>query len=88
MFKFLFKPTIKSKLVKGGEYAEVTLKNATPRETYLLLYLTMCDLASRLNMEPRALMNKVIDLDKQLTKLQKIQKKEAYRQKHIKRHEL
>lgn len=89
MLKFLFKPTIKSKLLKGGKEAEVTLKNASPRETYLLLYLTISDLAGRLNMEPRALMNRVIDLDKQLAKIKKVEKKEAYRQMHInKRNEL
>lgn len=83
MFKFLFKPTIKAKLLKGGQEAEITLKHATPRQTYLLIYLMISDLAKRLGMEPRALMNRVVDLDKQLTKIKKVEKKEAYRQMHI-----
>lgn len=84
MFKFLFKPTIKAKLLKGGKEASITLRNINSRETFLLLYLAMGDIAKRLGMEPRALMNRVIDLDKQIIKTKKLEKKEAYKLKHTK----
>lgn len=83
MFKFLFKPTIKAKLLNGGKEASITLKNINSRETFLLLYLAMSDISKRLGMEPRALMNRVIDLDKQIIKTEKLSKKEEYRQKHL-----
>ena len=83
MFKFLFKPTIKAKLMRDGKSANISTSNITARQTFLLLYLLMKQLAKDLGMEPRALMNRVIDLDKQIIKTEKLSKKEEYRQKHI-----
>lgn len=83
MLNFLFKPTIKAKLMKDGKGADITTRNITARQTFLLLYLLMKQLAKDLGMEPRQLMNSVIDLDKQIIKTEKLSKKEEYRQKHV-----
>jgi len=82
MFKFLFKPTIKATLIKGGTGADITTRNINSRQVFLLLYLLIKQLAKDLGMDTRQLINRVVDLDKQLIKTQKAEKKEAYRQKH------
>lgn len=83
MFKFLFKPTIKATLIKNGTGADITTRHINSRQVFLLLYLLIKQLAKDLGMDTRQLINRVVDLDKQLIKTQKAEKKEAYRQKHL-----
>lgn len=75
MFKFLQKPTIKSKLLKGGKEAKITLSNVTAEQTMILLFMTMKQIAISMGIEPRHLMNKVIDLDKTVIKNKKVEEK-------------
>mgnify|MGYP001178303967 CR=1 FL=1 len=72
---FFRKPTIKAKLVKGGTKVKVSLINANKEQTMTLLFLQMKQIAAYMKMEPRALMNKVIDLDKTIVKSQKLEQK-------------
>lgn len=75
MFKFFQKPTIKSKLLKGGKEAKITLSNVTAEQTMILLFMTMKQIAISMGIEPRHLMNKVIDLDKTVIKNKKVEEK-------------
>jgi hypothetical protein len=84
MFKFFFKPQIKATLIKGGSQVKMKIRNATREQTMILMYLTVRQVAKALKMQERELMNKIIDLDKTIIKSQKLEQKEAYKNKHHK----
>lgn len=88
MFKFitkLRKPTIKAQLINKGTQAKVVFTNVASDQVMILLFMTMKQIAKSLGMEPRALMNRVIDLDKSIVKAKKDEEKEARRQSYLKK---
>lgn len=70
MFKFLFKPSLKAKLL-NDKSAKITKSNINSRETFMLLYLVIKNISADLNMDPRELINKLKDLHRNLKKLNK-----------------
>ena len=81
IFKFLKSKYIKAKLIKGGTQVKVSIGNVDAQETMTLLFLQIKQIAISMGVEPRYLMNKVIDLDKQIVKTKKHEEKEQRYQK-------
>lgn len=79
MFKFLFKPKLTATLIKGGTQARVKAKHMKPDELLILMYMTINQVASYLKMDRRQLMNKIIDLDKIISRDKKKKEKEQYK---------
>lgn len=73
MFKFLFKPQIKAKLI-NDRTAKIVKSNVSSRETFMLLYLIVRHISNDLNMDPRELINKLKDLHRNLSKIEKNKK--------------
>lgn len=79
MFKFIFKPKLTATLIKGGSQAKIKAKHIKADELLILMYLTVRQVAQYLKMDHRALMNKLIDLDKIILKDNKKKQKESYK---------
>lgn len=80
MFKFLIKPKIKATLINKGSSVKVSIINATAEQTMIILFLLIKQVAKSLNLEHRQLLNRIIDLDKNIVRAQNRDKKEAYKQ--------
>lgn len=73
MFKFLFKPSLKAKLI-NDRIAKITKSNISSRETFMLLYLIVRHISADLNIDTRELINKLKDLHRNLSKIEKNKK--------------
>lgn len=73
MFKFFFKPQIKAKLI-NDRTAKIVKSNISSRETFMLLYLIVRHISNDLNIDPRELINKLKDLHRNLSKIEKNKK--------------
>lgn len=82
MLNFFKKPSVKAKLVNKGTQVKVNFDHATPDQIMTMLFITIQEFAKNMKVDPRYLMNKIIDLDKTIIKNQKVAKKEAYKLKH------
>jgi len=71
------KPTLKAKLIKGGTQAKVNLINMSAEQTLILLYMTILQVAKMMRKDHRHIMNRLIDLDKQIIRTQKEEEREA-----------
>lgn len=69
------KPTLKAKLIKGGTQAKVNLINMNAQQTIILLYMTILQVAKMMNKDSREIMNKLVDLDKQIIRTHKKEQK-------------
>jgi len=72
---FFRNPTIRAKLVNGGKQVKVALINTTAEQTMIILFLAISQIARQLRMEPRKLMNRIIDLDKTIIKTKKVEER-------------
>lgn len=75
MFKFFRKPTIVAKLIDKGHNSKVTLINISPKDTIILLFSITKQIAAIIKMDHRALLNRLIDIDKGIIKTKKEQTK-------------
>lgn len=78
MFKF-FKPKIKATLIKNGSQVDIKIKNANAEQILIMLFLTIKQIALYLKVDKRHVMNKLIDLDKQIVRSEKRAQKEIYK---------
>lgn len=77
IFKFFKKPTLTAKLVNKGTQASVKLSNLSAEQTLVLLYMTILQVGKMLNKDHRHIMNRLIDIDKQIVKTEKDAEKVA-----------
>lgn len=70
-------PTIHAKLVDKGAKAKVNLINMNSEQVMILLYMTIKHIAKSLNVDPRYIMNRLQDLDRQVTRAHKDEVKQA-----------
>lgn len=83
MFNFLRKPTIKARLTNKGEKAKVDLINITKHQQFVLLHMIVKQIANGMNMDHRYVLNRLIDMDKQIIKGRKEEERQAkYGKKH------
>jgi len=84
MFSFFRRPTIKAQLI--GQEAKITLSNINHRQTVVLLFSVIRQVAKMLKVDHRFLLNQLVDLDKTLVKnekkAEKEQRREGYKNKH------
>lgn len=67
IFKKLQNPTLRAKMINNGQQVKVQLINVKDHANiYLLLYSTLVQVARIMKVDHRFLMNKMIDLDKQI----------------------
>lgn len=75
MFKFFRKPTIVAKLIDNGHNSKVSLINISHKDTIILLFSVVKQIATILKMDHRMLLNKLIEIDKGIIKTNKQQEK-------------
>lgn len=87
MFKFFFKPKIKTTLIKGGNAVKIAIIRANAEQTIVMLFLTINQIAKDMGLDPRNLMNRMLDLDKTIQKARKKEKKQAYTEAQKAKHQ-
>jgi hypothetical protein len=72
---FFTKPKIRIKLVNGGKQVKVKFINANADQTMTMLFIAVQEFAKTMKVEPRFMMNKIIDLDKTIVRSKKREEK-------------
>mgnify|MGYP007071571069 CR=1 FL=1 len=74
------RPFLRARLINGKTQVQVSMVNASREQAMLMLFSIIKEMAKTFGMDRRALMNKVIDLDKQIIKNHKAEEKAVRRQ--------
>ena len=77
MFKIFKKPTIKGRLVSGGDKAKVDLININKSQQFILLHMIIKQIAAGMKVDQRYVLNRLIDMDKEILKARKSEVKQA-----------
>jgi len=71
------KPTLKAKLLRGGRMVKVDLIRVSSGNAILLLFSVVKQVAIYLKIDRRFLLNKLVDLDKQIERTAKQESKKG-----------
>ena len=71
MFKFFKKPQLKAIFIEKTKQVKVILTNADAETAFIMILITIKQVAKYLNMETRQLIYKINELDKKFNKAKK-----------------
>lgn len=74
MFKFFKKPQIKTTFIKGSKQVKVTMINADAEQAFIMILMTIKQVAKYLKMDTRRLIYKINELDKKFNNAKKVNK--------------
>lgn len=77
MFNRFRKPTIKARLIEGGAKAKVDMINITRQQTFVLLHMVVKQVAAQLKLDHRFVLNRLLDIDRDITRERKKEEKQA-----------
>lgn len=77
MLNFLRRPSITARLVAGGEKAKVYLTNITKEQQFVLLHMIIKQIAAGMKMDHRYVLNRLLDMEKSVTKARKEEVRQA-----------